>query len=60
MLTTSKRDSLQVYTGLLAQNETPRSSNEDAWSGEHRWYADGLQTTDGSDGTLLILLPLKL
>ncbi|CED84565.1 Pleckstrin homology domain [Phaffia rhodozyma] len=44
-----------VYTGLLAQNETPRSSNEEAWSGELRRYADGLQTADGSDDTCLVI-----
>lgn len=41
-----------VYTGYLAQEGLPPSSNEDAYlgKGEPRRYADGVQTSDGSEG----------
>jgi hypothetical protein len=41
-----------VYTGYLAQEGLPPSSNEAAYlgKGEPRRYADGFQTDDGSEG----------
>lgn len=44
----------QVYTGLLAQDELPPSSNENALRHESRRYADGLQTSDGAEGPSLV------
>lgn len=45
----------QVYTGLLAQDELPKSSNENALRHESRRYADGLQTSDGAEDTCLVI-----
>lgn len=51
--------STQVYTGLLAQDELPPSSNENALRHESRRYADGLQTSDGAEGASVLPDPLS-